>query len=45
MQKNSKLMKKFVNQSRIETDIKIKDLAKILKISKSSVGNITKNIS
>ena len=43
LSKNKIMLKKFILQARKETDVKIVELAKILGISKSSVGNIINN--
>ena len=43
LKKNTALLKKFIIQARKETDVKIVELAEILGISKSSVGNIINN--
>ena len=37
------MLKKFILQARKETEVKIVELAEILGISKSSVGNIINN--
>ncbi len=42
LKNNPKLLKKFIIQAREETDVKIVELAQLIGISKSSVGNIIK---
>ena len=44
LKNNPKLLKKFIAHAREETDVKIVELAQIIGISKSSVGNIIKKI-
>ena len=44
LKNNPKLLKNFIAQAREETDVKIVELAQIIGISKSSVGNIIKKI-